>query len=329
MIKTVYRRALSTLLNLPLRLWAISLLYMLLYALSGTLAVVPVLAMAVQLLLHLGMVALYLRGIRGEAVSCEQLFDGFRGNFWRKLGGVAWMFLWLFLWCLIPVVGIVMYIIKGYAYRFAFFILMTRPEVSATDALKLAREESKGVKGAMFGADVLLGLAAAVGILLLALLAQLPVIGFLFGILLVIFAVFCVAFLPLLYGLVGAAFYDEVSARHAAQAYEAAPAYGAPPVYETAPAYGAPPAAPVFVPVPAPAEAPAAEELPPVPELELPDGPAVPEFEPVAPELPVPEAPQPPVEAAAPEERRCPVCGSAVGASARFCRECGSPMQDG
>ena len=94
MIKNVYRRALQTLLGLPLRLWGISLLYMLISGLASTLAVVPILGIPLQMLLGLGMTGLYLRGIRGEHVSCEQLFEGFQGNLWRKLGGMAWMALW-------------------------------------------------------------------------------------------------------------------------------------------------------------------------------------------------------------------------------------------
>ena len=78
-------------------------------------------------------------------------------QFFRILGGMAWMQLWIFLWSLIPIVGIVFGIIRMYEYRFVPYILMTRDDVKPADAIKISKQETMGYKGKMFGADILLG----------------------------------------------------------------------------------------------------------------------------------------------------------------------------
>lgn len=71
-------------------------------------------------------------------------------NFGRKLGGFWWMYLFLFLWALIPVAGVVTYIIKYYAYAMTPYILADCPGVKATDALKLSMRIMNGKKWKLF-----------------------------------------------------------------------------------------------------------------------------------------------------------------------------------
>ena len=223
MIKNMYLRVWKVLIRKPFRLWGISLLGLLLTSLGASLALIPLLAIAIALLLQLGMARVYLRGYRGEENRVENLFDGFRSDFGKKLAGSAWAELFKFLWGLIPVVGIVFRIIRSYEYAFVPYILMERPDVAPLDARKVSREETHGWKGMMFGADVLLAVLAVAAFLVLTVLCLIPVIGILFRLLTFVYVLACIAFLPLVYGLLHAAFYEEIqngnlAAQAAAQA---------------------------------------------------------------------------------------------------------------
>ena len=136
-IKTIYSRAFAVLRKKPFLLWGISLLAMLLSALSvPLLGVIPAASIAVSMLLQTAMTLIYLRGYRGEEIAVTQLFDTFKD--WktvkRVLCGMGWASLWIFLWSLIPVVGIVFGIIRTYEYRLTPYILMHEPDVPITEA---------------------------------------------------------------------------------------------------------------------------------------------------------------------------------------------------
>ncbi len=223
MIKNMYLRVWRVLIQKPFRLWGISLLGLLLTSLGASLAAIPLLAIAIALLLRLGMARVYLRGYRGLENHAENLFDGFRDGIGRKLAGSAWAELFKFLWGLIPVVGFVFAAIRHYEYAFVPYILMERPEVAALDARKVSREETHGWKGLMFAADVCLAVMVLVAFLVLSALCIIPVIGILFRLVLIVYILACIAFLPLVYGLLHAAFYEEIhngnlAAQAAAQA---------------------------------------------------------------------------------------------------------------
>jgi len=84
---------------------------------------------------------------KGLPASVGAIFTGFSVNFWRKLGGMMWMFLWVMLWSfLLFIPGI----IKGLAYSMTPFILAKHPEVKATEALKLSMRITDGYKGTLF-----------------------------------------------------------------------------------------------------------------------------------------------------------------------------------
>ncbi len=242
MIKTIYSRVWSALLQKPIRLWGISLLSVLLSGLaSGCFGAVPIVGVAVAALLELGMSAIFLRGYRKQAFTVEMLFDGFHPDLGRKLGGTAWTALFIFLWGLIPVAGIVFAIIRRYEYAFVPYILMERPDVKATEARKVSKQETDGWKGVMFGADILLGVLVLAAFLCLILLGLIPLIGILFRLILALFVIACIAFLPLIYGLMHAAFYEEIrSGNLAAQAAAQANAVNARYTGQTCPNCGQP-----------------------------------------------------------------------------------------
>ena len=78
-IKTIYSRAFAVLRKKPFLLWGISLLAMLLSALSvPLLGVIPAASIAVSMLLQTAMTLIYLRGYRGEEIAVTQLFDTFK-----------------------------------------------------------------------------------------------------------------------------------------------------------------------------------------------------------------------------------------------------------
>ena len=152
MILTIYKRALTVLMKKPFTLWGISLLEVLL---SGVVSVlfgaIYGLALGINLLLDTSMIMIFLHGYRGDGVACVQLFDCFKDGATAKrvLGGMAWMKLWIFLWSLIPIAGIVFFFVKSYEYRLTPYILVTEPEISATEAIKESSKRTKGYKGKM------------------------------------------------------------------------------------------------------------------------------------------------------------------------------------
>lgn len=101
--------------------------------------------------LYVGLNFFYVRLILGRhdqdvGVPFQSAFE----NFGRKLGGYWWMSLFLFLWMLIPIAGIVIGIIKVYAYSMTLYILSDCPNVMAQDALKLSIRMMKGHKWQLF-----------------------------------------------------------------------------------------------------------------------------------------------------------------------------------
>ena len=214
MIMAIYKKALNVLLQKPIKLWGISLLYgllsLVLPALCGI--AIPVLGLGVGLLLETSMTMVYLHGYRGEDVRTTNLFECFKDwqTIKRVLCGMGWMMLWIFLWTLIPIVGIVFGIIRTYQYRLTPYILVMEPDVKPTEAIKLSKERTQGWKGKMFGADILVIVAFYVVFLILTLLGRIPYVGFIFIIIMVLFCLAFALFGGLFLGLVQAAFYEEI-----------------------------------------------------------------------------------------------------------------------
>ncbi len=309
MILDIYKKVFAVLKKRPVRLWGVSLLYLVLVWLAGVGFIgVPAVAFAIELALGAGMVMIYLNSYRtGLQPKAVYLFSAFnKDRFLRVVGGLAWMQLWIFLWSLIPIVGIVFGVIRAYEYRFTPYILMTRDDVKATDAIKISKQETMGYKGQMFGADILAALAVTVAALLLGLFARIPYIGVIFAIVNVLLMIAWVLFGSLFFGLVSAAFYMQIHSRPANDRPAPAPAPAPAPTPAPTPA-PAPAPAPAPTPAPVPAPAPA------------PEGEAAPAEQP-APETGA-EAPSVP-----PRPAFCTSCGAPVQYDEKFCTRCGHKL---
>ena len=209
-----YKQALDVILKKPIMLWGLSLLSSII---TGLLSIVTapifILGTAISVLVSCGMVKVYLDGLKGKEVNSDQLFAAFNKNALRVIGAMAWMGLWIVIWGMVPVVGFVFAIIKAYSYRFVPYIVMTRPDVTATQALRLSMEMTKGKKGQMFLADLCFYGGIFVVSLVLGLFAAIPFIGILFGIVLFVFYVALALFSPIFVGLYSAAFYDDAEVK--------------------------------------------------------------------------------------------------------------------
>ena len=245
MVSWICRNVRSVLQTKPWRLWGVSLLAGLLTWLGGIGFVgVPAVAFCLDLALTGSLALLFLEAYRGNAVESRDLFTPFRREQLPHLvGGMAWMSLWVFLWFLIPVAGLVLGPMKLYTYRFTPYILLTRPDVKATEAIQVSARETQGYRGKMFLVDLLIYGALILGALLLTGLAQIPWMGPLFYTLLVVVVLLAVFLIPLFTGLIRAGFYDEVQHCLEDPSYSARFAPPTPPAY-TPPAAGQQPPQP-------------------------------------------------------------------------------------
>lgn len=204
MVSYVFRKAFSILMKKPFMLWGVSLLSGIIsIAVNITGVSVPIITIPITATLSAGMAALYLDGYNEKDVNSKQLFKGFSKEcIGRVPAGMLWHQLWSIIWAFVPVAGIV----KSYSYSFTPYILLTRPEVSQLDALKISMQETKGYKARMFGADLLAALIYVGVILVFALIMIIPVLGTLVGFCGIIAA--SVLF-PLFSGLIRAGMYQE------------------------------------------------------------------------------------------------------------------------
>jgi len=204
-IKT-YKRALDVLLKKPVMLWGLSLLLTVLTAIGSMVtASIPFLSIAVSYLFACGAVKLYMDGLKGKPVNSKQLFAAFNRNCIKTAGAMAWKDLWTLLWSVVPVYGV----IKSYSYRFVPYIIVSHPEISAFDALKISMKMTKGKKLQMWLADLVYGVAPSITLGILFALGQIKFIGDVFNIsgILVILALFL--FGTIFSGLYQAAFFNE------------------------------------------------------------------------------------------------------------------------
>ena len=208
---------LKTLMKKPVQLWGLSLLGVILQSLSNLLcAVPPILGMGVSSTLSAGMENVFLDAYHQKEINSKQIFSGFSSgkSFLRIAGGMLWRTLWLFLWtlfALIPIVGWViapiMLVIKGISYSFTPYLLLRKKDISPLDALKRSMEMTKGYRGKIFLTYLICYAALLVIGLLLFLIAQIPVIGFIIvGIVGIVISVLC----PLFFGVLRAAMFTEV-----------------------------------------------------------------------------------------------------------------------
>ncbi len=221
MFINAYKRAFEVILKKPFTLWGLSLMGGLISVISFYVCgLVPAIAIAVGFLISAGMAKIYLDGLKGLEVTSEQLFAGFNKSAGRIVGALAWQALWIVIWFLIPIVGPIFAVIKSYSYRFVPYIIMTQPEVKATEALKVSMKMTDGKKLNMFLADFCIGAAVFVVFLILGLLTAIPFIGILFGLVLFVVSLVLTAFSNIFVGLYQATFYEDAVNESAPPAQE-------------------------------------------------------------------------------------------------------------
>ena len=203
-----YKKALSVILKKPFMLWGLSLLSGIIVLLA-TLFSVPFFAVGIAFgwIISCGMTLVYIDGLKEKEVNSDQLFAGLGKGWARIVGGMAWQTLWIIIWTLVPIVGPIIAIFKAYQYCFVPYILMTKPEVSATQALRLSMEMTKGKRLQMWLADILIGVIVYVIFFVLGLFAAIPFIGILFALVLFLFAVAVALFGGIFVGLYKAYFF--------------------------------------------------------------------------------------------------------------------------
>ncbi len=230
----IMKRAFSVIKKKPIKLWALSLLTSFMGILALLLCgVVPILAIAIILVLEAGMAWVYLDGYRGNEISAEQVFEGFK-NFFKVFANMGWKDLIVFLWGLIPFVGWIFSIINGYSYSLVPYIARDRINESAIQNAKISKEMTKGYKGKMFLVDLIIGVVIGVVLGILSILIKTcgytaydysylfysmsysspNALGVFLTIIEVIVLVLVCVFLPLYSGLVKAAWYEEITKKN-------------------------------------------------------------------------------------------------------------------
>jgi len=177
-------------------------------SLAALFGILPLIWLPIILVLQLGMANIFLCGYRGLPINAKQLFEGFSGKFFRNAGGMGWRGLWLLIWFLVPIAGPFIAVVKFYSYRFVPYIMLTNPDIHATDALKMSMAQTKGYKGKMFLTDLVIIAAVFVATLIFFFIRMIPFIGI---VLLAIYMAVLIAFLPLIEGTLEAVYYDKIS----------------------------------------------------------------------------------------------------------------------
>jgi len=109
----------------------------------------------VLLPLSIGLSQCFIKIYKQEKTEVSELFSGFKGNYKRKLGGMAWMLLWIDIWAIAGFFTLgILAIIKGISYAMTPYILANCPNVKAKDALKLSMRMTQGYKMDLFVAEL-------------------------------------------------------------------------------------------------------------------------------------------------------------------------------
>jgi len=94
----------------------------------------------------LGFAGFFLKRIRGEQISIENIFDGFK-RFFTSFLLMFFTALFIFLWSMLLIIpGIV----KAFGYSMAFYIMYDNPEIKPREALKKSQIMMKGYKWKLF-----------------------------------------------------------------------------------------------------------------------------------------------------------------------------------
>ncbi|MBO5967401.1 MAG: DUF975 family protein [Clostridia bacterium] len=102
-------------------------------------------------LVSLGYISLYLSLLRGKTPTFEGSISAITENIGTKFVSTLLVSLYTFLWSLLFIIpGIV----KSYSYAMTPYILLDRPELSATDAIKESEKMMNGHKMELFILDL-------------------------------------------------------------------------------------------------------------------------------------------------------------------------------
>ncbi len=201
-----YKRAIEVILKKPIMLWGLSLLLVIVSSIGSLVtASIPFLSIAIGYLFTCGSVKLYMDGLKGKKVNSKQLFYAFNKNCVKTAGALAWKDLWTVIWSAVPIYGTV----KSYSYAFVPYIIVSHPEISAFDALKISMKMTNGKKLQMWLADLLFPVIIGAACLILGLLSAIPLLGALFGLVLAVLVLAVALFGTIFCGLYKASFFNE------------------------------------------------------------------------------------------------------------------------
>ena len=207
----------------------------------------PIAAIPVTYLLTVGMMSVFLKAARDEKYDIMDFFAVFKD--WqtvkRVVGGMLWMLLMVYLWSVIPalavtiilliptlivslafdteaffilygvfiaivwIVACVMAIIKSMEYSLTGYVLIDRPDIKATDAVKESSRLTKGIRGRIFGAMILPSFIVSFVVSIVTALSELPLIGWLFGAAAIVVNILLSVCVSVFTGLVMAGFYAD------------------------------------------------------------------------------------------------------------------------
>lgn|SRR3712207_4042604 len=129
--------------------WGNAILVFIIFSvITGVTAMIPFLGWAAGIVIFgpmlFGINGFYLRLIKGEPISIENIFFGFERCFGGSLIASILIAIYTFLWTLLFVIP---GIIKSLSYSQVYFILNDNPDMSANQAITLSRQMMNGYKG--------------------------------------------------------------------------------------------------------------------------------------------------------------------------------------
>lgn len=170
---------------------------------------VPGIAIFVGLFLSIRVKAYFKEAYIGKISEPYDIFSGTQ-QIKKSLIAMLWSKLKIWVWILIPFAGIVFTTVKSYEYRFVPYILSENDNIMPKEAVLRSSKETKGYKKVLFYMDILFIVSFVLPCGLLFLLSKLAVVGFIFGVVMIAYIFFYVAFVPVARELVNSVFYIEL-----------------------------------------------------------------------------------------------------------------------
>lgn len=131
--------------------WGSAIIGMIIHSIVLSLLATTGVGTLVTGLVSIGYLALFIALLRGNKPSFESCFSAITNNIVTKFISTLLVLIYTFLWTLLFIIpGIV----KSYSYAMTPYILMDRPELSATEAIKESEKMMKGHKMELFVLDL-------------------------------------------------------------------------------------------------------------------------------------------------------------------------------